>query len=206
MILAPRYDGWFAPLVKVPAKDIPQERAGQYSAGVVVSHRRDEALIVVDMGGGYGGPLYEHLEINEIEAYPFKGAETSQRRTVDGKLKFTNKRTAALWGMREALDPGQPGGSVISLPPDQELLADLTAPTFEVTPQGIKAETKEKVCDRLGRSTDKGDAVCMAWYEGPKWATAALDWIGGQQTRRGFRVQPQVIQNPSGRQPLSARR
>jgi hypothetical protein len=71
-------------------------------------------------------------------------------------------------GFREALDPGQPGGSPIALPPDPKLVADLTAPTFEVTPNGIKAEPKEKVCERLGRSTDRGDAVVMAWFEGPR--------------------------------------
>jgi hypothetical protein len=62
------------------------------------------------------------------------------------------------------LDPGQPGGSPIALPPDDaELVADLTAPTFEVVPNGIKVESKQDVCERLGRSTDKGDAVQLAW-------------------------------------------
>lgn len=203
MILAPRYDGWFAPLVKVPGKDIPLERAGAFCGGVVVSHRRDEALVVVDMGGGYGGPVYEHLVGNKVECKVFKGAESSTRRSADGKLHFTNKRSAALWGMREALDPGQPGGSPISLPPDQELVADLTAPTFEVTPNGIKAEPKDKVMDRLGRSTDKGDAVCMSWHEGPKMITDALEWmdLAERKTPHGYRTKVVL----GGRMPLSAR-
>ena len=206
MVIACRHDGWYAPLIKIPGKDIPVEEAGSYAAGRIVSYRRDDAMVVVDMGGGYGGPVYEYLTMNKIECKVYKGAEASTRRTVDGKMRFTNKRTAALWGFREALDPGQPGGSPIQLPPDGELIADLTAPTFKPTPNGIQVESKESVCDRLGRSTDAGDAVCMAWYEGPRWATAALDWIDGTQTRRGFAKVPQVIQNPSGRRPLSARR
>ena len=203
MILAPRYDGWFAPLVKVPGKEIPIDRAGAHCGGVVISHRRDEALVVIDMGGGYGGPLYENLRAVPIECKVFKGAEASTRRSVDGKMHFTNKRTAALWGMREALDPGQPGGSPISLPPDPELVADLTAPTFEVTPNGIKAEPKEKVCDRLGRSTDKGDAVCMSWHEGPRQLTDALDWIERKENRTRHGQRGKVVLG--GRAPLSAR-
>lgn len=205
MMLAPRYDGWFAPLIEIPGKSIPEDRAGSHCAGVVVSHRRDNAIVVVDMGGGYGGPVYEHLKINKVETKVFKGAEATQRRTADGKLKFTNKRTAALWSFREALDPGQPGGSPISLPPNPRLVADLTAPTFVVTPQGIKAETKEKVCERLGRSTDSGDAVCMSWFEGPRWLTDALDWMDREPTRHGFVSKPKVVISPSGRVPLTAR-
>lgn len=203
MVIAARYDGWYAPLVEIPGKSIPIERAGAHCAGIVLSHRRDSALVVVDMGGGYGGPMYEHLMDNEVETKAYKGAEASMRRSADGKMKFTNKRSAALWGFREALDPGQPGGSPIMLPPDPKMMSDLTAPTFEVTPNGIKAESKEKVCERLGRSTDRGDAVVMAWHEGPKKITHALEWMsrtemGGKRIRL-----PNVILG--GRKPISAR-
>lgn len=204
MVLAPRYDGWFAPLVEVPGKQIPIERAGAYCAGVVISHRRDRALVVLDMGGGYGGPMYEHLTGNQVEVKAYKGAEASTRRTVDGKMKFVNKRTAALWKLREALDPGQPGGSPIALPPSPTLLSDLTAPTFEVTPNGIKAEPKDKVMERLGRSTNEGDAVMMAWSEGERALTNAADWLDLVNTKHGLRKAPQVV--ASGRQPLSAQR
>lgn len=204
MVMAPRYDGWFAPLIEVQGKDIPMDRAGAYCGGVVVSHRRDRALVVIDMGGGFGGPMYEHLSGNSVEVKAYKGAEASTRRSSDGKMHFTNKRTAALWGMREALDPGQSGGSPISLPPSPKLLADLTAPTFEVTPNGIKAEPKEKVVARLGRSTNEGDAVVMSWFEGPRALTDWLEWNNraeqlGVQGRR-----PVVVSG--GRKPLSGRR
>lgn len=204
MIIAPRYDGWYARCIEVQGKEIPVERAGAYCAGVIISHRRDSALVVIDMGGGYGGPMYEHLHGNQVEVKAYKGAEASTRRSADGKMKFTNKRSAALWGFREALDPGQPGGSPISLPPSPGLMADLTAPTFEVKPNGIQAEPKDKVCERLGRSTNEGDAVVMAWYEGPRMLTHAMDWMDLKHTPQGLRKIPQVV--TSGRQPLSARR
>lgn len=199
MVIARRFDAWFAELHVTPGKEIPQDSAGAFSGGVVFSLREDQAPIVVDMGGGYGGPLYEHLKSNNMEVFAFKGAEGCARRTRDGRLTFVNKRTAMLWQMREALDPGQPEGSPVALPPDPELMADLTAPTFKITPRGIEAEPKEKVKERLGRSTDKGDAVCMAWFEGARKATHAADW----HDQRTHKQQPQVIVS---RQPLSARR
>lgn len=168
MVIAPRHDGWYAPLIVIPGKELPMDRLGKHSAGLVLSHRRDGALPVVDMGGGYGGALYEHLRENIAEVFIFKGAEKSKRRTKDRRLGFTNVRTAALWAFREALDPNQDNGSPIMLPDDAELRADLTAVTFEITPNGIKAEPKEDVMERIGRSPDKGDAVVMAWYAGAK--------------------------------------
>jgi hypothetical protein len=202
MVIAMRYDGWFDNLVEVEGKTIPMERAGSHCSGIVVSHRRDRALVVLDMGGGYGGPMYEHLSGNSVEVKAYKGAESTTRRSSDGKLHFTNKRSAAYWAMREALDPGQSGGSPIALPPDPKLLADLTAPTFEVTSNGIKAEPKEKVCDRLGRSTDRGDAVVMAWFEGPREITDALEWMERAEYRNPVR-HPKVVLG--GRKPLTAR-
>lgn len=203
MIIAKRYDGWYAPMVEVPGKSIPMEMAGAFSGGIVVSHRRDNALVVIDMGGGYGGSMYEHLTANGVETRAYKGAEKTPRRSRCGKLKFTNKRTAAYWLFREALEPDQPGGSPIALPDDPEIIADLTAVTFKSTPNGIQAESKEDVVERLGRSTDKGDAIVMAWFEGPRETTDALEWIERrQQNKRGFR--PKIISG--GRQPLSAQR
>lgn len=193
MVIAPRYDAWFAPLIEIPGKDIPMERSGAFCAGQIVSYRRDDALVVVDMGGGYGGPTFEHLHENKVDVRGFKGAEASTRRSADKKLSFTNKRTAAYWLFREALDPGQPGGSPVALPDDPILLADLTAATFDVTPNGIKAEPKEDVCERLGRSTDRGDAVVMSWFEGPKEITHALEWADQKQRRSMSGQRPKVI-------------
>jgi len=214
MVQAPRHDGWFAPLIKTPGKDMPKDALGSHAAGLVVKARRDSALVVIDMGGGYGGSLYEHLKENQVDCHPFKGAEGTPRRTRDGKLPFTNKRSAAYWTFREALDPGQPGGSPIALPDDRRLLAGLTAPSFEVTPQGIKLEPKVKrnergqvtggVMAKLGFSPDEADAVVMAWFEGPRHNTHAMDWMDLKRDRGRLVRMPQIV--TSGRQPLTARR
>jgi len=193
MAIAIRHDGWYAPLIRVPGKDLPVDRLGSHQAGIVISYRRDGALVVVDLGGGYGGSMYEHLDANEVEVVGYKGAEASTRRSRDAKLRFTNKRSAAYWFFREALDPDQPGGSPISLQEDQALIPQLTAPSFEVTPNGIKVEPKEKVCERLGRSTDDADAIVMAWFEGPKETTHALQWA---DQREALRARQQRVRYP----------
>ena len=173
-ILAPRHDDWFAPLIEKPGRETP---LGSDVAGMILAHRRDGAIIVLDMGGGYGGATFEHLTANAIPVIGYKGATGVETRTKDRQLKFTNKRTEAYWRFREALDPSQEGGSTIMLPDDPVLMADLTAPHFEITKQGIKLETKEDVVKRLGRSPDKGDAVIMSWSAGPKFMADGGEWI-----------------------------
>lgn len=166
LIIARRHDWWFAELIKVPGKNLPQDGMGKFSTGIIVSHRRDGAIIILDMGGGYGGAIYEHLKENKIDVLQYKGSEATQQRTKNREYGFYNNRSHAIWKFREALDPDQDGGSPIALPPDQVLLADLTSPTFEIGSRGIKVEAKEDLIKRLGRSTDEGDAVIMAWYGG----------------------------------------
>lgn len=177
MVIAIRHDGWFAPLIEIPGKQIPKDRAGSHTAAMAITHRRDLAIVVVDMGGGYGGGCYETLKNNGIEVRAYKGSEKSLRRTKDRQLSFANVRSEAIWKFREALDPDQPGGSPIALPEDPVLVADLTAPTLDPDMNFIKAEPKEAIVKRLGRSTNRGDAVIMAWFEGPK---AVTDWNSWQ--------------------------
>src|SRR3954451_9682835 len=108
-------------------------------------------------------------------------------------LGFANKRAEVWWKFREALDPDQPDGSAIALPPDPELRADLCAPTWKLTSRGILLESKDgssgfgNLRQRLGRSPGKGDAVVMAWSEGNavaaspqnswKWQRPEQRWI-----------------------------
>ena len=174
MVLAIRHDGWYAPMVVIPGKDIPIERAGKYGAGLVVSYRRDDAKVKVDMGGGYGGSIYEQLKENEIDVESHKGAQGSTARTRDGQLGFANKRTEVYWRFREALDPSLPGGSPIMLPDDPLLIADLTAPVFIEDRKVLQLEERKKTLERLGRSTDRGDAVVIAWSCGPRYVQGGI--------------------------------
>lgn len=199
MIVAPRYDGWFAPLVEFAAKDFDPRKLSQQAAGHVITERRDKALVIIDLGGGYGSGTYEHLIDNDVEVYGYKGSEKSTQRSRDSNIPFANKRSASIWMLRDALDPSQPGGSCIALPDDPEMVADLTAPTYQIINNTIKIESKEKVCERLGRSTDKGDAICMSWFQGAKEANSALEWIDQRMTQ-GNRKRGQSPKVVTGRQ------
>ncbi len=72
------------------------------------------------------------------------------------------------------------------MPDDQELLSDLTSVRFSAVQNrgvmSIKAETKEDVVKRLGRSPDKGDAVVMCWSRGD------ATMLGQQYIPRGQRI------------------
>lgn len=172
---APRYGTWFAPVVTKPGIETPDSPS---VAGLVTVHRKDNCPVVVDLGGGYGGGVSAYLKDNGVPVRGFNGANGSSARTIDKSLTFVNKRAETMWRFREALDPGQAGGSPIALPPDPYLVADLTAPRWKLTPRGIQIEDKAEIRKRIGRSTDRGDAVVMCWSEGQA--------IAEKQARAGY--------------------
>lgn len=190
-VLAIRFDGWYMPLEAIAGSETP---SGAEVAGKVLARRHDNAKVIVDLGGGWGGDALAHLTGNGVDAVGYMGVKDSVRRTRDNQLKFANVRTEAYWRFREALDPYTPEGSPIRLPQDRELLADLTAPTYE-TKSGkggmvIQLEPKDKLVKRLGRSPDKGDAVVMAWWAGERAVTDLAEW---RKAARNFNRTPKVI-------------
>jgi len=176
-VIAARYDGWYAPIEAFPGSTTP---TGRDVAALVFTRRQNGATVILDMGGGWGGATHEHLFNNGLsgpgELVKHVGAKASVKRTADQSLGFHNKRAETYWRFREALDPSQDGGSSIALPPDPELVSDLTAPTYDATSGKIKIEAKEDLVKRLGRSPDKGDAVVMAWSSGPRLMTHGNQW------------------------------
>jgi hypothetical protein len=171
-----RHGAWYAPPVSTQG---PETADGSMAAAMIIKHRRDGAPIVIDVGGGYGGATTLRLKDNQIGHIGFNGAERAAGKTKDRQLEFANKRALAWWRFREALDPDQPGGSPLALPPDPELRADLTAPTYQVSARGLVIEGKDKLRERLGRSPGKGDAAVMAWDEGQTAIRRGLGASGG---------------------------
>lgn len=164
-----RYGGWYAPLVTRQGEETAQST---HAANAIFMHRRDNCPVVVDACGGFGGPIINRLTDNEIDFVRFNGADGSTAKTLDSRLPFANKRAEAWWRFREALDPHQEGGSVIALPPDPELRADLTAARYVgsvLERRGeIQIESKDELRKRLGRSPGKGDAAVMCLSEANK--------------------------------------
>jgi hypothetical protein len=158
-----RYGGWFGPVDLIAGEEC---REGGIITSGVVRRRKDKCPVIIDMGGGWGGNAMASLMDNGIHVIPYNGIFNSTQRTRDGKNRFVNKRAEAIWRLREALDPDQEGGSVIALPPDPELRADLASYRWQLTVSGILIEDKKEIRKRIGRSPDKGDAVVMCLAEG----------------------------------------
>jgi hypothetical protein len=195
-VLARRHDAWFAKLLTKPGKEVP---GGTEMAAFVLAHRRDNAAIVIDVGGGWGAEAYGHLRGNQIEnVVAYMGVKKSHGRSACKQFTFANVRTEAYWRFREALNPDQLGGSPIALPDDRVLIADLCAPTYEVRSNGLVLESKQDVCERLKRSTDRGDAVVMSWWAGARMASNWHQWPASRGNR------PPSVN--VGRRPLTARR
>ena len=161
-VICERYGNWFPPMHKwdgVETRDGPEVAA----LVVGVSGVTAETLLNVDVIG-VGGSVYDFLNALELNVMGVNFAEGSDYHDLTGFLKMRNMRAEAYWRAREALDPKT--GDNLAIAPDNELLADLTTPTYKPTPSGILIESKKDIKERIGRSTDCGDAFVMSLLEG----------------------------------------
>lgn len=154
----------FDEITEVPGKETPDPVA---VVQLVLGLRRNDAGITIDFTGGWGGGVRSHLKThNDIDAFAFVASAASGNRTKDGKLGFFNIRAESWWALREALDPQS--GENIELPPDSKLTAQLTAPKWMLRGDKILVQSKEELMALLGTSTDRADAVIMAWFDRKK--------------------------------------
>jgi len=125
---------------------------------------------VFGQGGGYtavdvigiGGPMVDRLVERGYDVFPFNAAGKTEQVDITGELGFVNQRSAAWWTLRELLDPINEFN--LELPPTDMLIGDLTAPHWRITSGSkIQVESKDDLKKRIGRSTDFGDAVVMAF-------------------------------------------
>jgi hypothetical protein len=161
-VLARRHGVHVRPLERFNFEDT-METAGLL-VGILQVHPEVQAWI--DLIGVGAGVFHRTREQCPDQALGFNAALHTDERDRSGELGFANARSHAWWHLRELLDPTF--GAVIELPPDDELTGDLTAPKFRHVSDGkIQVESKEQLrkAERLGRSTDAGDAVVQACYE-----------------------------------------
>lgn len=116
------------------------------------------ALAVIDVVG-VGAGVVDLLRRWKLNVIAFSAGRTTKRRDRSGLLGFTNQRSAMWWMLREALDPAF--DPTLALPPNDDLLGELTAPKWRQagTEGKIEVESKKDIRKRLGRSTDLADAV-----------------------------------------------
>jgi hypothetical protein len=154
-----RFGPWFA-------------RPKKYQGAVTDSGRKAAHLILKEHQGGrvnvdaigYGAACAEALrDVIGGLAVAVNVAAATELYDRSRKYRLTNVRAAMYWRLREALDPET--GDNLALPPDQEVLADLTSVRYEVRASGIVLEEKKKLKERIGRSPDCGDALCLAHWQ-----------------------------------------
>lgn len=170
-VIAERRDTWFNKPKKYQGEVVNK---GHKLAALTMAVFQPGSIVNVDVIG-YGAACHEALEAQiGKKAVAINAAASTSKMDRSGKLKMTNIRSAMYWGMREALDPEF--GENLCLPDDPELLADLTAPTYELRSSGIAIESKDDIKKRLGRSPDVGDAYCLAQWKDEKLRFMPPGW------------------------------
>ena len=158
---ARRHGQWFDKIVTAPGV---VTKDGPAAAGFIAPLIRDGAVVCID-SIGIGSSALDFVKGLGLHVHPVVGSEGSALMDKSGQMKFRNKRAEMYWLLREALDPTNP--DPIALPPDQELLGDLTAPRYKVVTMGkgaaIQISSKDDIRLVLGRSPDKGDSVAMTF-------------------------------------------
>jgi hypothetical protein len=158
-VLARRYGHVLRDLIRLPRQDtMPTAGAIKVELHKDEGHRK-AVVDVQNVGAGVVDRLREQGE----DVLAFNAQEKSNMVDRSGELGFINCRAAAWWNLRELLMPDS--GYEVALPPDELLTGDLTAPKHKMSSGGrIQIESKEDIKKRIGRSTDDGDAVVMAFY------------------------------------------
>jgi len=165
-------DGAVVSELRHTAREDTMQTTGRVLGIVSASPGRRPIVDVIGIGAG----VVDRLREQKIVVDAFNASEGTDRRDRSGEMGFTNVRSAAWWNLRELLDPAY--GSDLALPPNDRLIGDLTAPHWRVMSGGrIQVESKDEIRKRLGRSTDDGDAVVQAAWDGEDaGAQAWIDW------------------------------
>jgi hypothetical protein len=164
--LAKLYDPLvIGPLITVPSSTTPDGR----SACQLMLNNGINNMVPVNVDSiGCGLSTWEFASFMGLQVHQLIASNsTSWRDPQNTKFKFPNVRAAMWWNLRIMLDPerGKPEDR-LALPPDPAIMADLSAPTFSMSSSGFRVESKDDLRDRIGRSTDVGDAICQACWTG----------------------------------------
>lgn len=128
--------------------------------GILSAHKGKAYVDVIGIGAG----VVDRMRELKADVVPINASEHTDYMDKSGELGFANVRSAMWWHMRELLDPAS--DNKIALPPDDLLTGDLVAPHWKVQSGGkVQVESKEDIKERIGRSTDYGDAVVMAFFD-----------------------------------------
>lgn len=143
-------------------------------AGDIVARRRrhPKLLVSIDTIGEGAGVYSRCVELegdnNIISCKYSEGAKAGDRELSDitGQYRFLNMRAYLFWCVRDWLNPKNNTGAM--LPPDDAFIEEATEIRWSFRSDGkIQIEPKEDIKKRIGRSTDKFDALANTFYPLP---------------------------------------
>lgn len=160
--------GDFVKTVHIYPKDDTMQVSGQIVQLITPNNR---PAVIDSIGKGAG--VLHRLREQGLDVWGFVASEGTKVNDMSGELKFRTKRSAAWWGLREALDPEN--DPTLCLPPDNvvsekySLSGELTTPKWKPLSNGIiyvqsKQDIKDDLGADLGRSTDIADAILQALF------------------------------------------
>lgn len=121
---------------------------------------------------GVGASCYDALAREDsLDVVGVNVGESATADPVPGEPGFSRLRDQVWFAARAWLLAGG------TLPADPKLEADLVAPRFGFALDGrYRVESKDDIKKRLGRSPDRGDALCLAVCDPPREVTTAELW------------------------------
>lgn len=189
-IIARRHGWWFDEPIAYPG-DVCKD--GPTIAGFIVAAKRDGAVVHIDLFG-VGAQPFGHLRaMGQQTIGVVVGEPATAFDRMTGKQQFANLRSQLWWAMREALDPTANTG--ICLPPSQELLADLTAPTWDTRGARILVASRDEIIEKIHRSPDYGSAYVLALMNTPKENDPRLTQRSGGGEHDPFRIADRALRD-----------
>ena len=134
--------GWFGPAVLKPGSETPDGASGAFFVWEYIKDKNTRCLLNVDTVA-WGSACCEHLQRKGLNVFPINFGNKCLSTDKSGLLMFRNLRAFAYWSMREALDPASP--NPLSLPPDPELLEELTTAKFKMAGAAVQIEEKKDI-------------------------------------------------------------
>ena len=152
-VLCFRYGGFVFPLVSWDQCELPETERKI----VVVCEGEDIARILVD-GTGLGAGVAPHLQEKHLPAIKVMVASSPTETSEFGDFKLLNDQLA--WAVRLWLQ-----GDTAMLPPDEMLIEELAAYTYQIGDDGkLRVSKKSVIKDLLRRSPDRFDSLKLTFY------------------------------------------
>lgn len=110
---------------------------GQVATKVLELIGNEYSPVAIDangIGASVFDSLYPYLG-DAVEPVHGQGMPQYSLESATSILKYVNKRAELYWCFRKMLDPST--GLNMALPPDEQLRADLMAPTYKIIARGL---------------------------------------------------------------------